>query len=69
MSNGVRIFCQSCNRMQPLEVERMGADRLNGTRIWGDLLCATCHLVIATLTVPEAGAWEFVRRRDGGNDD
>lgn len=61
MSEDVQIFCQSCNRMQPLEVESMAADKLNGDAIWGDLLCGTCHLVIATLTVPKAGEWEFVR--------
>lgn len=64
-SDAVQIFCQSCNTMQPLEleVEEMGADEWNGDHIWGDLLCGTCHLVIATLNVPEAGEWEFVRRR------
>ena len=38
----------------------MNSDDLNDD-IWGDLLCGTCHFVIATLTVPEAGTYEFTK--------
>lgn len=59
MSDTVKIYCSSCGKYQPLEIEPMSSDKLNGDSIWGDLLCSVCRLVIATLTVSEAGIYEF----------
>lgn len=55
----VNIYCCHCEKSQPLEIERMTADSLNGDAIWGDLLCSVCHLAIAALDVSEEGQYEF----------
>jgi hypothetical protein len=59
----VRIYCECCGCHQPLLIEEMRSDELNGQAIWGDLLCSICKLVIATLTVEEPGQYEFRKVR------
>lgn len=56
-----KIYCEVCQETQPLLVERMSKDDLNGDKIWGDLLCSVCHFVIATLEVDEPGSYAFTR--------
>ena len=55
----VKIYCECCDKHQPVRIDRMTKDHLNGENIWGDLCCSQCHLVIATLTVEEEGVYEF----------
>ena len=39
----------------------MTKDDLNGDKIWGDICCAQCHLVLNTVSVDEEGTYNFVK--------
>jgi len=57
----VRFYCELCEKSQPVIIEPLQKDELNGEKIWGDILCAECRLVIATITADEPGQYEFVK--------
>lgn len=42
------IYCHNCASYQPLVEETLRQDHLNPFA-WGDLVCATCHSIIATV--------------------
>lgn len=54
------IYCDACERPQPLIIDPMTRDA-NDHRVRGDLLCGVCRYVITTLTVREEGEYEFVK--------
>jgi len=54
----VKIYCETCDKHQPLDIDEMSTDDLNDN-IWGDLVCSKCRFVIATLSVPVAGVYDF----------
>lgn len=58
------IYCECCDAHRPLRIDYMSTDDLNRPRVWGDLCCGQCDLVIATLTVPTHGVYEFTKVRD-----
>ena len=58
------IYCDECERDQPLAIKPMVSDPENNNEVWGDLLCGACGLVLQTLTVPTEGEYEFVEVRD-----
>lgn len=57
----VKIYCELCEESQPVLIDRMQKDDLNGDKIWGDLVCSVCKLVITSLETDEPGVYEFVR--------
>lgn len=57
-----KFFCELCETAQPVIIEPCKKDSLNGEKIWGDIVCKECHLVIATIECDEAGEYEFVRK-------
>lgn len=57
----VRLFCVVCQKSQPIIIEPMQSDDLNGDKIWGDIICSECKLVIATVEVQEPGIYDFVK--------
>lgn len=59
MGKPIKIYCDHCESHEPLRIDPMTDDELSGGAIWGDLTCGTCYLVIATITVPEHGVYEF----------
>lgn len=60
----VLIYCESCQLARPMRIDEMRTDELNAPKIWGDLCCSVCHLVICTITVPEPGIYEFQKVRE-----
>lgn len=57
----VNFYCEHCDEAMPVIIEAMVKDELNGDIIWGDIVCKSCHLVIATVTVGEPGKYEFTK--------
>lgn len=57
----VWFYCESCGRHMLINIEPMVKDDLNGNVVWGDIVCAVCHFVIATVSVEEEGTYRFVR--------
>ena len=60
----VKIYCEVCQRNVELKIDMMESDTLNGDKIWGDLVCAECCLIIASLEVDAPGIYEFVKMKD-----
>ena len=44
-----KVYCPGCGEFQQYTEEAMHTDERN-PYAWGDLLCAKCHLVIATFS-------------------
>lgn len=61
----VTFFCHACQTYRPVEIEPVAADALN-PEPWGDIVCAACHLVIATISGPP-GVYRVCRVGDGGD--
>jgi len=61
----IKFYCDSCGCSQPVIVEEMKSDDLNGDKVWGDIVCSVCHLVIATVTVDKPSKYEFVLIEEG----
>ena len=55
------IHCEQCDRDQPLVIQQMARDPLSSDTSWRDLACGVCGFILATITVPEAGEYEFVK--------
>ena len=64
ISKGVKIFCVACDKYTPLEIEPLQVDEQNGERIWGDIVCPKCHLVICSLSADEPGLYAMVKARE-----
>lgn len=45
------VYCGSCGEAREYFVEPMTSDDLNASP-WGDMVCNTCHFVIATFSNP-----------------
>ena len=58
----VRFYCSTCDDFREVVIEELKRDSLNKGKLpWGDIVCAACYLVIATIDANEAGKYEFVR--------
>lgn len=57
----VKFYCESCQEHKKVEIEPLSTDALNINRIWGDIICADCHFVIATISASEAGIYQLVK--------
>ena len=57
----VWFYCESCGRHMLINIEPMAKDDLNGNVVWGDIVCAVCHFVIATVSVEEEGIYDLVK--------
>jgi len=56
----IRLYCEQCKEFQPVEIEPVQGDNLNPMP-WGDIICADCHFVIATLVADELGIYSIVK--------
>ena len=56
----VKFYCEVCEEFQPVEIEPIQQDELND-HPWGDIVCAACHFVIATITADQPGQYRFIR--------
>jgi len=59
----MQIYCEICGN-QPARIDPMTSNELNGDKVWGDICCSKCALVICTLTVDDPGIYEFVKVSD-----
>ena len=63
--SSVKFYCESCSDdrtvCRPIKIERLSTDKLNRPKIWGDILCAECGFVIATITADEPGLYDFLK--------
>lgn len=57
----VRFYCESCDERVPVDIEHLRKDVLNGDVAWGDIICAMCFFVIATVSAEEEGIYDFVK--------
>lgn len=57
----MKFHCHCCQNQMPVVIHRLSKDNLNGDHIWADVTCCECHFVIATLTAPEEGEYDFVK--------
>ena len=55
------MFCDTCGKHEPVWVDPMTKDDLNGEKIWGDVCCMKCKLVLITIEVPSEGMWDFTK--------
>lgn len=62
----MKFYCHNCDEHTPVIIEPLLQDELNGSMIWGDVVCDVegCHMVIATISVDKPGIYEFVRVRE-----
>lgn len=60
----VKIYCDICGSGQGMRIDQMRKDEHNDEKIWGDVCCAKCHLILATITVPDEGVYAFVKVSD-----
>jgi hypothetical protein len=61
----VKIYCDMCEKHQPLEIEPLREDKKfpkNG--IWGDLLCGKCHLVITSIRSNKEGVYQILKVKE-----
>ncbi len=56
----IKFFCRYCETEQPVQIQPMNKDSLN-PESWGDILCSKCMFILATVTVDEAGIYDFVK--------
>ena len=56
----IRFYCECCGQSQQVVIEPVQTDELN-TMPWGDIVCAVCHFVIATISADEPGVYVFVK--------
>jgi len=59
----LKIYCELCEAHQSVEITPIEADDLNPGP-WGEIVCQTCHLVIATMSAEEPGRLMFVAEAD-----
>ena len=57
----IRFYCTACQKSQSVIIERLETDVLNGSKIWGDIICKECHFVIATVEADEPGQYDFIK--------
>lgn len=60
----VKIYCESCNADQPMRIDPMRKCENTDDSVWGDICCAKCYLVLATITVPDEGVYAFLKVSD-----
>jgi hypothetical protein len=48
------IWCDTCQKIQPTQLEPPDALDLGGKYLGGDLLCAECRRIIATFYTPRS---------------
>jgi hypothetical protein len=58
----IKFFCHACQTFRLVEIEPVTADALNAEP-WGDIVCAICHFMIATISGP-AGVYQMIRSGD-----
>ena len=56
----VYSYCEFCDQRVEVEIEPLKKDALNDVP-WGDIVCATCHFVIATISADEPGVYQFIK--------
>lgn len=56
----IKFYCSSCQKNQPVIIEEFKKDQLNGEKIWADVVCSQCHLVLISLEADEPGIFNFV---------
>jgi len=59
----VKFYCEHCEEKMPIIIDAMKTDKLNPNAC-GDIVCAECFFVIATVTVSEPGVYDFVKIKD-----
>lgn len=64
----IKFYCECCEESVNVIIEDLMSDELNGDAIWGDIVCNTCKLVIATVTAKEPGTYRFVKVDDTYNE-
>lgn len=57
----MKFYCSCCGKAMPVIIHECSKDNLNGENIWSDITCCECHFVIATITAPEEGQYDFVK--------
>lgn len=58
----VRFYCRCCGEQRHVIIESLQTDELNDPVIWGDIVCAHCSFVIATISAEEPGVYEIVKK-------
>jgi len=54
----IRFYCEVCGDHQEVDIEPLKKDDLNPDP-WGDIVCAVCHFVIATVSADSEGEFFF----------
>ena len=49
-SQGIRFYCEQCEKFQPVIIGKLDTDKL-----WADILCKKCKLVLATIESDKPG--------------
>ena len=57
----VKFYCDHCEKHREVIIEPLQRDSLNGDAVWGDIICTSCRVIIATITSDEPGIYQFVR--------
>lgn len=55
----ITVYCDVCLESQPFHIHEMKKDPLNENKIWADMACSVCHLIICTFTSDEEGFYEI----------
>jgi len=58
--NQVKFYCYGCDRHNFVEIEPLQKDGLNRDLAYGDIVCAGCHFVIATMSCDVEGIYNIV---------
>jgi hypothetical protein len=65
-SRELKFYCSSCGDHQPVEIEPLRKDDLNGDVAWGDIICRKCRFIIATVTSETEGILKFLSEDERG---
>jgi len=63
----VRFYCEGCGESRAVIIEDLQSDDLNGDRVWGDIICRECRLVIATVSADSPGRYRFMKMDASGS--
>ncbi len=56
----VKIYCEVCDTQKPMIIEMSEDKSFPDQGIWGDILCADCYFIIATVSGDEEGSYGIV---------